>query len=283
MEGPGELGRSKKPSDRSRGPRAGNWGDLRPGRWSVASWDVRALPSGARETQQTGQSKGRRVGQSHGNPSVLALGRTRGTPIGGEFKPPVGDHEVRGCPETVSANGRRSKPPGGFRSGRAAGDGRSWPRRVFGREGGDPGKAARGEDGQQASCERDPHGKASHSASPVGPDPARSPCPHPGAKSLPNQGVAVVLPRGLPRSPALLSIGRPGMPSSNVAWRLCCSLHPEHSPRRYLRGLLPHLREVFVPRSLQDGLLQPPTCNALACVIYLRTSFASDIFLLCFF
>lgn len=140
----------------------------------MASWDVRALPSGARETQRTEQSKGRRVGQSHGNPSVLALGRTRGTPIGGEFEPPVGDDEVRGCPETVSANGRRSKPPGGFRSGRAAGDGRSWPRRVFRREGGDPGKAARGEDGQQASCERDPHGKASRSASPVGPDPART-------------------------------------------------------------------------------------------------------------
>lgn len=206
----------------------------------------------------------------------------------------MGDDEVRGCPETVSANGRRSKPPGGFRSGRAAGDGRSWPRRVFRREGGDPGKAARGEDGQQASCERDPHGKASRSASPVGPDPARTaslrvaarvlaPGPSPCLTRVSPWSCPVVLPRGLPSSPALLSIGRPGMPSSNVAWRLCCSLHPEHSPRRYLRGLLPHLREVFVPRSLQDGLLQPPTCNALACVIYLRTSFASDIFLLCFF
>lgn len=29
----------------------GHWGQLRPGRWSVASWDVRALPSGARETR----------------------------------------------------------------------------------------------------------------------------------------------------------------------------------------------------------------------------------------
>lgn len=265
----------------------------------MASWDVRALPSGARETQRTEQSKGRRVGQSHGNPSVLALGHTRGTPIGGEFEPPVGDDEVRGCPETVSANGRRSKPPGGFRSGRAAGarrpqEGRQ-RREKLATAGFQTGRRRPGQGRERGGrtagfLRKGPSRKSQSLRVTRGPRPrahcvsqSRSPCSRPRAKSLPNQGVAVVLPRGLPSSPALLSIGRPGMPSSNVAWRLCCSLHPEHSPRRYLRGLLPHLREVFVPRSLQDGLLQPPTCNALACVIYLRTSFASDIFLLCFF
>lgn len=60
VKGPGELRRSQKRYDRSlgSGSRVRHWGAIRPGRWSVASWDVRALPSGARETRRTVESKG---------------------------------------------------------------------------------------------------------------------------------------------------------------------------------------------------------------------------------
>lgn len=210
---------------------------------------------------------------------------------------------MRGCPETVSANGRRSKPPGGFRSGRAAGARRPQEgrrrREKLATAGFQTGRRRPGQGRERGGwtagfLRKGPSRKSQSLRVTRGPRPrahcvsqSRSPCSRPRAKSLPNQGVAVVLPRGLAPWPPQLSRFAQHRPPRDAflkrSWRLRCSLHPEHSPCRYLRGLLPHLREVFVPRSLQDGLLQPPTCNALACVIYLRTSFASDIFLLCFF
>lgn len=95
----------------------------------------------------------------------------------------------------------------------------------------------------------------------------------------------------LPSSPASLRMCPPRMLPSDVAWRLCCSLRPEHSSRRYPRGLLLHLREVFVPRSLQGSLLKPPICKApptlvscpVTCLVYLCTRCPSDIFFYFFF